>query len=66
MAGVDLNLNQGASIASRIFLRFRSFEEVIFKHVFRETNMCADFMTKLDLPRSVKSIWLDDYPVELS
>lgn len=47
LSGVVMNTDQGSSIVSRIFLLLQKFDEVIFKHVFRESNLCVDFMAKL-------------------
>jgi hypothetical protein len=62
---VVLDINQDSTIASHIFLLLHNFEEDIFKHVFRETNKCTNFLGKLNLPSAIEEIWIDIFSPEL-
>lgn len=58
--------SQGLSLARRIRLLSHYFEVVVFKHVPRDSNTWADFLAKMELPRSVDRIWLADCPIDRS
>lgn len=46
----DLVLRQGLSLARRILLLTKKFEDVHFKHIYKDSNKCVDFLNKLNLP----------------
>lgn len=55
----SLKNKQGSTLVRHILLLLHHFEEVQFKHIFRESNQCADFLAKLILHNNDDCVWFD-------